>query len=62
MISEHGSTVGLDGWCVGHVSLLVGYVFLIPMVHVLVAFVFCWPWCLWCRHGSVDGVVVNVLS
>ena len=59
MVSKNGSTLELDGWCVGHVFLMVSYVFIIPMVYVLVASVLCWPWWKWCRHGSVDGVFIN---
>ena len=38
VVSEHGSPLRLDGQCVGHPFILVVYVFLMLVVHVLVAF------------------------
>ena len=61
MVSEHGSTLGMDWQCASHDFLLVEYVFLVP-VYVLVEFVLCWPWWQWYFHGKVDGVVVNMFS
>lgn len=29
MVSEHGSPLGLDEWCVGHAFMPVTYVFLV---------------------------------
>ena len=41
VVSEHGSPLRLDGRCVGHALILVAYVFLMLVVHVLVAFEWC---------------------
>ena len=57
VVSEHGSTLGLDGRCVGHAFMLVTYVFLILVVYVLVAYAWCWSWSHLCHHVKVDGVV-----
>ena len=38
MVSEHGSTLRLDGRCVGHAFKSVAYVFSMLEVYVLVAF------------------------
>ena len=45
VVSEHGSTLGLDGWCVGHAFMSFAYM--------------CSP-CLWsmyflCMHGGDHG-------
>ena len=41
MMLEHGSPVRLDGQCVGNAFMSVAYVFLMLVVHVLVAFAWC---------------------
>lgn len=61
MVSDHDSTLRIDGTCVVHYFLLVPYVFLIPRFYALVASGFCCPWWQMCHHGHVDGVVVNML-
>lgn len=38
MVSEHGSPLGLDGWCVGHAYILVAYVSFMLVVYVLVVY------------------------
>ena len=38
MVSKHGSTLRLDGWCFGHAFKSLAYVSLMLVVHVLVAF------------------------
>ena len=57
MVSEHGSTLGLDGWCVGHAFMSISYVF-------------SYPCCMWLMHpccvdnggSGVTMEVVMVLS
>jgi len=39
--SEHGSPLGLDGQCVSHRFMSVSYMFLMLVVHVLIAFSWC---------------------
>ena len=61
VISEHGSTLGLDGRCVGHDFvdfLCVSYTY----VYVFVASMLCFPLWKWCCHWRDDDVVVNMLS
>jgi len=41
VVSEHGSSLALDGRCVGHACMSDAYVFLMLVVHVLVAFAWC---------------------
>ena len=41
MVSEHGSPLRLDGFCGGHAFMTVAYVFVMLVVHVLVAFSWC---------------------
>ena len=41
MVSEHGSTLRLDGWCIVHAFMLVAYVFLMLVVHVFITFSEC---------------------
>ena len=38
VVPMHGSTLGLDGWCVGHACMLVACVYLTLSFHVLLAF------------------------
>ena len=55
MVSEHGSTLGLDGSCVGHAFLLVAYVFSILVVYMWLMH----PRCV--GHGG-SGVAMEVLT
>jgi len=41
VVLEHGSTLGPDGRCVSHAFMSGAYVFLMLVVHVLVAFAWC---------------------
>ena len=41
VVSKHGSPLRLDGLCVRYAFMLVAYVFLMLVVHVLVAFSWC---------------------
>jgi len=41
VVPKHGSPLRLDGLCVGHVFMLITCVFLMFVVHVLVAFAWC---------------------
>ena len=55
MVLEHGSTLGLDGQCVGHAFMLVAYVF-----SMLVVYMCCLhPCCV--GHGGVAMEVLMVL-
>ena len=42
MVSEHGSPLGLDGWCVGHAFMSVAYMCSLCL----------WFMCLLCMHGG----------
>lgn len=44
MVLEHGSPLGLDGLCAGHAFMSVAYVFLMFVLHMLVAFAWFWSW------------------
>ena len=54
VVSERGSTLGLDGWCVGHAFMLVAYVFSM-LVFYMCLFHSC---CV--GHGG-NGVTMEVL-
>ena len=54
MVSEHGSTLGLDGQCVGHDFMLVAYVFSMLVVYMWVLHLCC------VSHGG-SGFTMEVL-
>ena len=60
MVSEHGSPLGLDGWCVGHAFILGVYVFSMVMVYVFVLYPWFSSWLHLCRHVKVDGVLLEI--
>jgi len=60
VVLEHGSRLGLDGWCVGHAFISVSCVFSMFVVYVLVVYAWCWSWLYLCRHVKVDGVLLEV--
>ena len=59
VVWEHASPLGLDGQCLGHAYMSIGYVLPIFVVYVLVAYAWCWSWLQWCFHVNFDGVVVE---
>ena len=44
MVSEHGSPLELDVWCVGHAFMLVARVLITLVVYMLVAYAWCQSW------------------
>ena len=62
VVLEDGSSLGLDGQCVGHAYMSISYVLFMLVVYVLILYALWWSWLQLCRHVKFDVVVCVVVT